>query len=105
MINVAVMGYGTVGSGVVDVLMEHETSIAKKISDQIKVKYILDVKELPEHLSDKLVRDFSIIEQDPDVDIVVETMGGSHPAYDFSKKHGFLEEFSKCLVEFTCEVI
>lgn len=86
MINVAVMGYGTVGSGVVDVLMEHETSIAKKISDQIKVKYILDVKELPEHLSDKLVRDFSIIEQDPDVDIVVETMGGIGAALDFTRR-------------------
>ena len=86
MINVAVMGYGTVGSGVVEVLMGHEEAIAKKVSDQIKVKYILDIKELPEHLADKLVRDFSIIEQDPEVDIVVETMGGVGAALDFTRR-------------------
>ena len=86
MINVAVMGYGTVGSGVVEVLMGHEEAIAKKVSDQIKVKYILDIKDLPEHLADKLVRDFSIIEQDPEVDIVVETMGGVGAALDFTRR-------------------
>lgn len=86
MINVAVMGYGTVGSGVVEVLMGHEESIAGKVSEQIKVKYILDLRDIPEELSDKLVRDFSVIENDPEVDIVVETMGGVGAALDFTRR-------------------
>ncbi len=86
MINVAVMGFGTVGSGVVEVLMGHENAITQKVSDQVKVKYILDIKDLPEHLSDKLVRDFSVIENDPEVDIVVETMGGVGAALDFTRR-------------------
>lgn len=86
MINVAVMGYGTVGSGVVEVLMGHESAIAQKVSDQIKVKYILDIRDIPEHLSEKLVRDFSVIENDPEVDIVVETMGGVGAALNFTRR-------------------
>ena len=86
MINVAVMGFGTVGSGVVEVLMGHEDAIAQKVSDRVNVKYILDIKDLPEHLADKLVRDFSVIENDPDVDIVVETMGGVGAALDFTRR-------------------
>ena len=86
MINVAVMGHGTVGSGVVEVLMGHENSIADKVSDQIKVKYILDLRELPAELADKHVRDFSVIENDPEVDIVVETMGGVGAALEFTRR-------------------
>jgi len=86
MINVAVMGFGTVGSGVVEVLMNHENAIAKKADEAINVKYILDIKELPAELSDKLVRDFSVIEQDPEVDIVVETMGGVGAALEFTRR-------------------
>lgn len=86
MINVAVMGHGTVGSGVVEVLMGHEQSIAKKASDMINVKYILDLRELPEALADKHVSDFSVIENDPEVDIVVETMGGIGAALDFTRR-------------------
>lgn len=86
MIDVAVMGYGTVGSGVVEVLTEHEDAIARKISDRIRVKYILNRKALPEHLADKLVHDFSVIEQDPEVSIVVETMGGTDAALDYTRR-------------------
>lgn len=86
MINVAVMGHGTVGSGVVEVLMGHEDSIAKKAFDKINVKYILDLKELPAELADKHASDFSVIECDPEVDIVVETMGGTGAALEFTRR-------------------
>ncbi len=86
MINVAVMGHGTVGSGVVEVLMGHEASIAKKVNDVIHVKYILDLRDLPENLADKHVKDFSVIENDPEVDIVVETMGGVGAALEFTRR-------------------
>lgn len=86
MINVAVMGHGTVGSGVVEVLMGHEASIAKNVNDVINVKYILDLRDLPEHLADKHVKDFSVIENDPEVDIVVETMGGVGAALEFTRR-------------------
>lgn len=86
MINVAVMGHGTVGSGVVEILMGHTSSISKKADGEIQVKYILDLRELPDDLADKHVRDFSIIESDPEVDIVVETMGGVGAALDFTRR-------------------
>ena len=86
MINVAVMGHGTVGSGVVEVLMGHEASIAKNVNDVIHVKYILDLRDLPENLADKHVKDFSVIENDPEVDIVVETMGGVGAALEFTRR-------------------
>ena len=86
MINVAVMGHGTVGSGVVEVLMGHEASIAKNVNDVIHVKYILDLRDLPENLADKHVKDFAVIENDPEVDIVVETMGGVGAALEFTRR-------------------
>ena len=86
MINVAVMGHGTVGSGVVEVLMGHEASIAKNVNDVINVKYILDLRDLPENLADKHVKDFSVIENDPEVSIVVETMGGVGAALEFTRR-------------------
>lgn len=86
MINIAVMGYGTVGSGVVEVLMEHEKSIAGKTEETIQIKYILDLRDLPAELADKHVRDFSVIENDPEVEIVVETMGGVGAALDFTRR-------------------
>ena len=86
MINVAVMGHGTVGSGVVEILMTHVASIADKVGDEINVKYILDLRDLPENLADKAVKDFSVIENDPEVDIVVEVMGGVGAALDFSRR-------------------
>ena len=86
MIHVAVMGHGTVGSGVVEVLMNHEASIAKNVNEVINVKYILDLRDLPENLADKHVKDFSVIENDPEVSIVVETMGGVGAALEFTRR-------------------
>ena len=86
MINVAVMGHGTVGSGVVEVLLKNHDSIAKKAGEEINIKYVLDLREFPDSpLHDRFVKDFSIIEKDPEVKGVVECMGGLHPAYDFVK--------------------
>ncbi len=84
MIQVAVMGYGTIGSGVVEVLETNKESIAKKAGDTVEVKYILDVRDFPgTDIESKVVHDYQIIANDPDVDIVVETMGGVEPACTF----------------------
>ena len=86
MIQVAVMGYGTIGSGVVEVLETNKEAIRKKTGQEIGVKYILDLREFPGDPHENLVvHDFSVIEQDPEVDVVVETMGGVNPAYPFAK--------------------
>lgn len=87
MIQIAVMGHGTVGSGVVEVLMKNHDSIAKKAGQSISIKYILDLRDFPDHpLKDRFVKDFTIIEKDPEVAVVVECMGGLTPAYDFVKR-------------------
>ena len=82
---VAVLGYGTVGSGVVQVLLEHEHSIRRKTEESVQVKYILNRKPLPAALADRLA-DFSTIESDPEVDVVVETMGGTGAALDYTRR-------------------
>ncbi len=86
MVNVAVLGYGTVGSGVVEVLTTNSDSIAKRVGDEIKVKYVLDLREFPGDSVEKiLVHDFDTIINDDEIDIVVEAMGGTNPAYEFAK--------------------
>lgn len=87
MANIAVLGYGTVGSGVVEVINTNQTSINKRAGKDINVKYVLDLREFEgDPIQKILVHDFDIIVNDPDVDIIVETMGGVNPAYEFSKK-------------------
>ncbi|MGN1160781.1 MAG: homoserine dehydrogenase [Candidatus Fimenecus sp.] len=83
--NVAVMGYGTVGSGVVEVLTKNHDSIVKRSTqNELEVKYILDLRDFPgDPNEDKMIKDFNIILNDDDVKVVVETMGGLHPAYEF----------------------
>lgn len=86
MIQVAVMGYGTIGSGVVEVLETNKELIKKKTGQEIAVKYILDLREFPGDPNEKkIVHDFSAIEKDNEVEIVVEAMGGVNPAYPFAK--------------------
>ncbi|MDO5294302.1 MAG: homoserine dehydrogenase [bacterium] len=86
MINISVLGYGTVGSGVVEVLETNSESIAKKAHQPINVKYVLDLRDFPgDKIQDKIVHDINIILEDPEVQVVVETMGGVHPAYEFVK--------------------
>ena len=86
MIKVAVMGFGTIGSGVVEVLSINKESIAKRVGDTIEVKYVLDLRDFEGHpIQKKVVHDYKIIAEDPEVSIVVETMGGVEPAYTFVK--------------------
>ncbi len=85
--NVAVLGYGTIGSGVVEIFDLNKEVIKSRVGQEVKVKYVLDIREFPgSSIEDKLVHDFSIIESDADVRLVVETMGGVNPAYTFVKK-------------------
>lgn len=86
MIQVAVFGYGTVGSGVVQVIDDNNELIAKRIGDKLNVKYILDLRDFPGDKNEaKVVHDVNIILDDPEVSIVCETMGGVKPAYSFTK--------------------
>ena len=87
MIQIAVMGYGTVGSGVVEVLNTNQTSINRRAGDEINIKYVLDLREFPgDPVESKLVHDFETIVNDPEIRIVVEVMGGVEPAYTFTKR-------------------
>lgn len=87
MINVAILGYGTVGSGIYDVIRTNQEIINLKAGDEIRVKYVLDLREFPGDLvEDVLVHDYDVILNDPDVQIVAEAMGGVEPAYTFARK-------------------
>ena len=87
MVNIAVLGYGTVGSGVCEVIRTNPESINKKAGRKINVKYVLDLRDFPGDPVEKvLVHDFDVILNDPEVKIVVEVMGGVEPAYTFVKK-------------------
>ena len=80
MINIAVMGYGTVGSGVVEVIRTNGSLINERVQDEIYVKYVLDLRDFPgDPVEEILTHDFDTILNDPEVAIVVETMGGMPP--------------------------
>jgi len=86
MSKIAVLGYGTIGSGVVEVLDKKREYIKKQAGEEILVKYVLDLRDFPGDPVEKiLVHDVNVILNDPEIDIVVEVMGGVHPAYDFVK--------------------
>ena len=87
MVNVAILGFGVVGSGVAEVLTKNSDPIARRASDLINLKYILDVRDFPDSpFADKFVKDFAEIENDPEVDIVVETIGGATIAREFTER-------------------
>ena len=86
MVYVAILGHGVVGSGVAEVLRKNADSIAHKAGEPIEIRRILDLREFPDlPYADKFTKEFDDILHDPDIRIVVETMGGLHPAYDFVK--------------------
>lgn len=94
MIKAAIMGFGTIGSGVAEVLEMNKKSIAARAGDEIEVKYVLDLRDFEgTPIQDKIVHDYKTIAEDEEVSIVVETMGGVEPAYTFvramleAKKH------------------
>ena len=103
MINVALLGFGVVGSGCAEVLTANKEKIEAHIGQEVNIKYILDLREFPDSPFGKLVvHDFNTILNDPEVSIVAEMMGGSHPAYDFTKA---LLEAGKSVVTSNKEVV
>ena len=87
MTNVAILGYGTIGSGVAKVIKENQDVIKLNSGDDIKVSKILDLRDFPDDENESLItHDYEEIVNDPDIDIVVETMGGTKPAFDFVKR-------------------
>ena len=85
MIQIALLGFGVVGSGTAEVLTQNKAIIEKKIGQEINIKYILDLREFPDSpFGSLVVHDFNAIVNDPEVSVVAEMMGGSHPAYDFT---------------------
>ena len=84
---IAVMGYGTIGSGVVEVLQINKEKIAKRAGEPVDVKYILDLREFPgDPMEDKIISDYKTIVNDDEIGMVVETMGGVEPAYTFVRE-------------------
>ena len=79
MINVAILGLGTVGGGVAEVIEKNQNEIRKTLGDNIHVKYILDIRDIP-----GVVNDINIIVNDPDIKVICETMGGKEPAYTYT---------------------
>ena len=87
MVNIAVMGYGTVGSGVVEVINTNSAVINQRAGDEINIKYVLDLRDFPgDPIQEKIIHDVDIIINDPEIKIVVEVMGGIEPAYTFVKR-------------------
>lgn len=86
MVNVAILGYGTVGSGVLEIINENNEVVSRNSGDSVNVKYVLDLREFKGEPVEKiLVHDFQTIVNDIDVKVICETMGGINPAYDFTK--------------------
>lgn len=86
MVQVAIMGYGTIGSGVAEIIAQNAEQISKGCGQDVALKYVLDLRDFPgSPVEDKIVHDFSVIEKDPEVNVVVETMGGLNPSYPFVK--------------------
>ena len=87
MANFAIMGFGTVGGGVAEVLRMNGASIAAKLGEPLNLKYILDVRDLSgTPYADKAVKDFSVLENDPELDVVVESIGGAKIALEFTRR-------------------
>jgi len=87
MINVAILGYGTVGSGVYEVIKTNQELINKRLGQELNVKYVLDLRDFPgDPVEEVLVHDYELIVNDPEVDVVAEVMGGIEPAYTFTKR-------------------
>ena len=85
MINIAILGFGVVGGGVAELITKNNAEVKALGGDEINIKYILDLRDFPSSpFADRVIHDFSIIENDGEVDCVIEVMGGSHPAYEYT---------------------
>lgn len=86
MAKIAVLGYGVVGSGTVEVFYKNKESLEKKAGQELDIKYILDLRDFPDSpYKDKFVKDFDVILKDDEVSVVAEVIGGLKPAFDFVK--------------------
>ena len=86
MIQIALLGFGVVGSGTAEVLTENKALIEERLGCEYNIRYILDLRDFPDSPFGSLItHDFNDILNDPEVTVVAEMMGGSHPAYDFTK--------------------
>ena len=86
MTEIAILGFGTVGSGVAEVIDQNQDQIRRDYPEGLHVKYILDLRDFPDSpYQDRVVHDFDIIVNDPEIQIICETMGGKGAAYQFSK--------------------
>ena len=85
MLNVAILGFGVVGSGVASLITNNYECVSTLGADAVNIKYILDLRDFPDSpFADRVVHDYNIILNDPEVKTVIEVMGGSHPAYEFT---------------------
>ena len=85
MTNIAILGFGVVGGGVADLITKNYSEVCRLGGDEINIKYILDLRDFPDSpFADKVIHDFNVIASDESVDCVIEVMGGSHPAYEYT---------------------
>ena len=85
-VKIALLGFGIVGSGTAEVLTENKEIIKNKVGCDYEIKYILDLRDFPDSpFADKIVHDINVIINDPEINVVAEMMGGSHPAYEFTR--------------------
>lgn len=83
--NIAILGFGVVGQGVAELLTKNAAEVKRLVGDDIYIKYILDLRDFPESpFADRVVHDYAVIAKDTAVDAVIEVMGGSHPAFEFT---------------------
>lgn len=103
MVKIAVMGYGVVGSGTVEVFYKNLSSIETKVGDKADIKYILDLRDFSgTPYDDKFIKDFNIILNDPEITVAVEVIGGINPSYGFVKS---LLEAGKSVVTSNKELV
>ena len=87
MINVAILGFGTVGSGVAEVLTRNQDAIDARVGQPVRLKYIVDIRDFPDSpFADRFVKDFAVVESDPEINVVVETIGGAKIAREFTTR-------------------
>nr|MBR2651050.1 homoserine dehydrogenase [Clostridia bacterium] len=85
MINIAILGFGVVGGGVAELITENQSQILTLAGDSVNIKYILDLRDFPSSpFASRVIHDFNVILADPEVSTVIEAMGGSHPAYEYT---------------------
>ena len=85
MTKIAILGFGVVGGGVADLITNNQPEVSSLGGDEVSIKYILDLRDFPDSpFADKVVHDYNIILSDPEIDCVIEAMGGSHPAYEYT---------------------